>query len=210
MAVGVTARIIKSMPRKYELRRRAENQAATRRKIIDAAIELHQSVGPAATTITEVAARAGVSRPTVYRHFPDELSLFVACTSTYTIDHPPPDAAGLLAIGDPVARLRVALGGLYDYYTANESMFSGAENALATTPSLSVALQPRDIGLARFADLLAAGLIGEGASALVRPAIAHALAFATWRSLRVEQGVTNEQAVALMVGMIDAARGPGE
>lgn len=198
------------MPRKYELRRRAERQAATRRRIIDAAIELHQAVGPAATTITEVAARAGVSRPTVYRHFPDDLSLFVACTSTYAIDHPPPDPSGLLAIADPMARIRSALGGLYAYYAANEPMFGGAEDALATTPALAAALQPRDIGLAKLADLLAAGLTGRDAGSptggLARNAIAHALAFSTWRSLHVEQGTTNEQAVALMVAMVEGAR----
>jgi AcrR family transcriptional regulator len=194
------------MPRKYQMRRRAERQAATRRRIVDAAIELHQAIGPAATTVTDVAARAGVSRQTVYRHFPDDLSLFVACTSTYAIEHPPPDPSDLLAMAEPVARIRAALHRLYAYYAANEPMFGGAEDALATTPALAAALGPREVGLARLADMLASGLVpGSTTRSLVRPAIAHALSFRTWRSLHVEEGLTLEEAVRLMTAMVQAA-----
>ena len=79
------------MPRPYELKRRAERQEETRRRIVEAAIELHQTVGPAATTISEIADRAGVGRVTVYRHFPDELTLARACSGRYFERHPAPD-----------------------------------------------------------------------------------------------------------------------
>src|SRR6185369_1888905 len=103
---------------------RADKQHGTRRRIVDAALELHETVGPARATITEIAKRAGVSRVTVYRHFPDELSLLQACTGTYNIEHPPPDPSGLAAIADPQQRLEAALTGLYAYYAENEPMLA--------------------------------------------------------------------------------------
>ena len=70
--------------RRYTLKRRAELQAETRQRIVDAAVALHSSVGPAATTISAIAEHAGVERLTVYRHFPDELTLLRACSGKLT------------------------------------------------------------------------------------------------------------------------------
>ena len=64
--------------RKYEKKRRAELEADTRRRITETAVELHGTVGPARTSISAVAERAGVRRSTLYRHFPDEAALFDA------------------------------------------------------------------------------------------------------------------------------------
>src|SRR5438876_12333399 len=58
--------------RRYELKRRAEQQHETRCRIVDATIELHETIGPAATTFSDIAERAGGGRVTVYRPFPDE------------------------------------------------------------------------------------------------------------------------------------------
>ena len=69
------------MKRRYELKERARRQAETRQRIVDAAVELHTSVGPARTTISAIAERAGVERHTVYAHFPDEPTLFRACST---------------------------------------------------------------------------------------------------------------------------------
>ncbi len=89
------------MARAYQLKRRAERQDETRQRIVDAAIELHQTIGPAATTVTEIAQRAGVGRVTVYRHFPDELTLARACSGQYFERHPAPDLERWRAIADP-------------------------------------------------------------------------------------------------------------
>jgi AcrR family transcriptional regulator len=59
--------------RKYEMKKRAERQRETRRRIVEATVELHRTHGPANTTISEIAQRAGVNRLTVYNHFPDAL-----------------------------------------------------------------------------------------------------------------------------------------
>src|SRR4026209_2508763 len=95
--------------RKYELKKRAERQAATRRRIVDATVDLHTSAGPARTTISAIASRAGVERHTVYAHFPDERSLFDACTAHWAALHPYPDPASWRAMPDPDSRLRAAL-----------------------------------------------------------------------------------------------------
>src|SRR6476619_5264376 len=102
--------------RKYELRKRAQQQAETRQRITDATMELHRTVGPARTTISEVAKRAGVQRVTVYNHFPDESSLLGACQGHWLELHPPPDAGGWAEIADPRERLHTALSSLYAYF----------------------------------------------------------------------------------------------
>jgi AcrR family transcriptional regulator len=108
--------------RKYELRKRAELQDGTRRRITEATVELHRTVGPAATQITEIARRAGVQRVTVYNHFPDETALFAACSAHWRALHPAPDPAAWLATTDPGERLRHGLRELYAWYRETEPM----------------------------------------------------------------------------------------
>ena len=89
--------------RPYRLKRRAETEQRTRLRITESAVELHGTLGPARTSISAVAQRAGVRRSTVYRHFPDEASLFFACTSYWMAAHPFPDVRRWVAIDDPAA-----------------------------------------------------------------------------------------------------------
>src|SRR5215475_15212392 len=98
-----------SMARTYTLKRRAEQQAETRRRIVEAAVDLHGSVGPAATTFSMVAERAGVQRHTLYAHFPDERSLFMACSGLVHERDPPPDAEPWRKIDDQSERIRTGL-----------------------------------------------------------------------------------------------------
>src|SRR5215217_4176858 len=111
-----------STSRAYRKRRRAELEAETRLRITEAAVHLHGSIGPARTTISAVAERAGVQRATVYRHFANEEALFEACSSHWMAQHPLPDPAAWATIQDPDERLRVALGELYDWYDHGDYM----------------------------------------------------------------------------------------
>jgi AcrR family transcriptional regulator len=186
--------------RKYEKKRRAELEAETRRRITETAVELHGTVGPARTSISAIAERAGVRRSTVYRHFPDEEALFDACSSHWEAANPPPDMERWAAIEDPDERLRTALGDLYAYYSRTERMM---ENLLRDEGSMPIVAE-RFAGfhgfLAAARDLLAGGRPERGtARDRTRAAIGHALSFSTWRSLVREQGVTDAQAVDLMV-----------
>jgi hypothetical protein len=109
---------------KYELKKRAERQEQTRLRIARAALELHETVGPALTTRSAIAQRAGVTRPTVYSHFPDELSLGKACSSLELSDNPLPDPGPWQEIADPERRLRIALGKLYSYFRRREGLWA--------------------------------------------------------------------------------------
>ena len=191
------------MPRKYELRRRAERQAETRRRIVEATVALHEALGPTRTTISDVAARAGVERATVYRHFPDERALLAACTGHYLAQHPPPDPEPWGAIADPEARLRGALAEVYAYHRRTERMTDRAERDLPDLPALREVLAPNFAYWARIRAALAEGWpVPEERRALVAAGVGHAIAFATWRSLVREQGLDDAQAVAAMVAMV--------
>src|SRR5881227_1936834 len=99
--------------RTYELKERAKKQEETRRRIVEATVALHEEVGPARTTVAEIARRAGVQRLTVYTHFPNETELFDACGQHWMERNAPPDPSAALAIADPDERLRAVLGPLY-------------------------------------------------------------------------------------------------
>jgi AcrR family transcriptional regulator len=192
--------------RDYRMTKRAKRQADTRERIIEAAIVLHGSPGMAG--VTGIAELAGVSRVTVYRHFPDELSLFVACTATYFQRHPPPDPAAWLAIDDPDRRLEVCLQEVYAYYADTEPMATQAGIGVALKPALAEALVPFGEGMAALGAALLHGLaVDAGPGSLVAAAVGHAMAFGTWRSLRREQGLTDSEAVALMAALIRTAAG---
>ena len=100
--------------RRYRKRLRAEQEQQTRQAITEAAVRLHGTLGPARTTVSAIAEEAGVQRATVYRHFPDEPSLFQACSGHYMAMHPPPDPTRWMEIADPAERLREALADVYE------------------------------------------------------------------------------------------------
>lgn len=122
--------------RKYELKQRAETLAETRRRITEATVALHLEVGPAATRISEIARRAGVQRATVYSHFPDDASLFAACSAHWTASHAAPDPAGWTDVDDPGDRLRVALRSLYEWYRETEPMLGNVLRDMELLPAL--------------------------------------------------------------------------
>jgi AcrR family transcriptional regulator len=130
-----------SEKRKYELRRRAERLAETRRRITEATVELHRTIGPAATQINEVARRAGVQRMTVYNHFPDQASLLAACSAHWRALHPAPDPAAWRAAEQPGARLRLGLRELYGWYRETEPMTANVLRDAQIVPALRPILE---------------------------------------------------------------------
>src|SRR5918993_3009485 len=128
--------------RRYQKKRRAEQEAETRQRIVEAMVALHREVGPARTTISAIAERAGVERLTVYRHFPDERSMFEACTSHYATLVPGPDPAGWTGKEEPAERLRAALLAFYDYYRRAEDVLTHAVRDVPQLPALAAVLSP--------------------------------------------------------------------
>jgi len=182
--------------RPYTLKRRAERQDETRQRIVDAAIELHQTIGPTATTISEIAQRAGVGRVTVYRHFPDELTLARACSGQYFERHPAPDPEEWRSIAEPEERLRHALCETYAYHRATQRMIS---HVLADARGHAV-MAPYHEHWRRAVDVLLEPwpACGRQRTAL-RAAIALALGFDTWRTLSEEHGLSDRRAAELML-----------
>lgn len=191
------------MARKYEQKKRAENQEETRRRITEATVELHEAVGPAHTTISAVAEKAGVQRLTVYRHFPDERALFSACTGHYLEMNPPPDPTPWTEIPDPEVRLRRALSEVYAYYRYTEPMMSSSARDIELKPVLLEVLAPFFEHWERMRGILAVGWeVEDERRELLLAAIGHALDFGTWRSLVRQQGLTDGQAVEIMACMV--------
>ena len=184
------------MSRPYTLKRRAERQDQTRQRIVEAAIELHQTIGPTATTISQIADRAGVGRVTVYRHFPDELTLARACSGQYFERNPAPDPERWRAIADPEERLRTALHETYRYHRATQQMIS---HILADARDHPV-MAPYHRHWRQAADVLLEPWPVRGRQRKpLRAAIALALSFDTWHTLSQEHGLTDPQAVELML-----------
>src|SRR6478752_2631839 len=130
------------MARKYELKQRAEHVADTRRRIVEATVALHEQIGPARTTVSAIAERAGVQRLTVYRHFPDERSLFEACSGHWAAHNPAPDPSTWVALDDPEERLRVALIEIYAFYRATEGMTGNLLRDFPDSPVLQEVAAP--------------------------------------------------------------------
>ncbi len=191
------------MARKYEMKRRARRQEETRRRITEATVELHQALGPANTTISAIAERAGVQRLTVYRHFPDERAVLSACSSYYEAQNPVPDVDPWTRIPDPEDRLRRALKETYAYHRRTEPMMTKVlRDAQIHTPTMEVTVPYlRHWDRARYALVAGWGAEDQRLKRLLA-ALGHALDFWTWRSLVREQGLTDEEAIELMVGMV--------
>ena len=192
--------------RPYVMKRRAELEEHTRARITESTVELHDTLGPSRTSISAIAEHAGVRRSTVYRHFPDEESLFAACSSHWRAANPPPDLGRWGAIEEPDDRLRSALEELYADYRRTESMRANLLRDQATMPIIGKLLGGWREYLAAAADTLMAGRRVRGAARRrAAAAIGHALAFTTWRSLARDEGLDDRQAADLMCRLVAAA-----
>jgi len=187
--------------RKYEKKKRAERQRETRRRIVEATVELHRTHGPANTTISEVAQRAGVNRLTVYNHFPDITDLLKACSRSWTERHPAPDPTPWAQIGDPQERVRRALTELYSFYASTEPMRANVLRDAETMPELAALLEGSVVPyLGAVRDLLAEGWEVRGKKRRrLLATLTLALDFHTWRSLERESDLSRKEAVEIML-----------
>jgi AcrR family transcriptional regulator len=194
-------RAAKTGKRTYTLKRRAEQQAETRRRIVEAAVDLHSTLGPGLTTLSMVAERAGVQRHTLYAHFPEERSLLLACSGHTLERDPPPDAEPWRAIADRRERLRTGLHAIYLWYERNAGRLScvlrDAEHHALT----------REISEMRMGPYRAAyrAVLGDGLTPGQGAMLGVALGFFTWRTLAREGGLSPEAAADAMAKAVDGA-----
>jgi AcrR family transcriptional regulator len=194
---------------KYNLKARAERYQQTRQRIVEATVDLHRVRGPVRTTITDIAKKAGVKRQTVYNHFPDELSLFKACSAHNRALNPPPDPEPWKLILDPEERLRSALAEVYAYYRRNEQMLANVTRDAQANPNTRTVLEPRVKHQERMRDVLAAGWEqgdGQRRRKLLYGALWMALEFQTWHTLVRQQGFADDEMVEMMVSMVRCLR----
>jgi AcrR family transcriptional regulator len=190
-----------SKSRGYEMRKRAEDVERTRQRIVEAAVHLHGTAGPASTSVSAIAERAGVTRLTVYRHFPDETALFEACSGHWLSRQRPPRPEDWGALKDPLERLTVGLADIYRFYRAGEQMLTLViRDQHAVPESRRQAWEERT---RQYVEVLARAW-PQADDPVLRAVIGHAAAFSTWRSLCREQGLTDRDAVGVMVTLAEA------
>jgi AcrR family transcriptional regulator len=176
--------------------KRAEDVAGTRQRIVEAAVAMHGTLGPGKTTIAGVAAAAGVTRLTVYRHFPDQEALYAACSSHWMSGQVMPDPGAWSLVTGAQGRLRVGLSDLYRYYRAGEAMLTRVLGEIEHMPEgMRRRLAEMETDQLK---VLLAPFGAKGRARRLRAIVAHAVSFWTWRSLCFEQGLTNRDAAQLM------------
>lgn len=190
------------MTRTYTLKRRAELQAQTRQRIVEAAIDLHSSVGPALTTFSMVAERAGVQRHTLYAHFPDERSLQLACSALSLERDPLPDADPWRAIEGQRERLRTGLLAIYGWYERNAAL---AACVLRDAEHHALTREISELRLGPFLEAYRT-VLGGKLSARQRAVLRLALSFFTWRTLVREGGLKTGTAAETMAQAIESAK----
>jgi AcrR family transcriptional regulator len=195
--------------RTYELKERAKKQEQTRRRIVEATVALHEEVGPARTTVAEIARRAGVQRLTVYTHFPDEHALFGACSGHFIAQNPPPDPRPWASVDDPRDRIRTALRETHAWFHRARPMLTNIERDVELLPALrdvvSAGRAPRD---AAVREILSAGWNVRGARRRrLLAAIGLATSLGAWEQLTAEEELSAEEAVEVLARAVEAAAG---
>jgi AcrR family transcriptional regulator len=185
--------------RPYQMRKRAEHVDETRQRIVGAAVHLHGTIGPAETTIAGIAREAGVTRLTVYRHFPDEGSIFEACSAHWLAGQTPPNPAAWERVSDPIERLRTGLADLYRFYGEGQAMLTRVYRDKAVLPEgHRKAIDERDAALKM---VLLDAFPGNADRRLVA-VVGHATSFRTWHSLCVDEGLSTAEAVEIMTALV--------
>jgi AcrR family transcriptional regulator len=188
--------------RKYNKTLRAEQQDETRERIVEATVALHEELGPANTSIKAIAERAGVQRLTVYRHFPDDISLFGACTSHWFELNPPPDMAKWAQVNDPGERSHTALLAFYRYYRRTEKMWRGAYRDVDGIEALQAPMGQFEAYLDQVRDdLLARWDVGRDDKKPLAITLRHCLRFSTWVSLK-SQHLSDKKIAELVMGWV--------
>lgn len=201
--------VTRNSARPYRQSVRADRYAETRQRILEAAVELHLERGPSRTSIGAIAERAGVSRITVYRHFPDARTLLEACARHSRETNPPPDLDGWRRVADPVERTRLALNELYRHFRQTESGWSNILRDAELVPLVKELAEERRLAYLRQArDVLLVGWGARGARrTLLSAVLGLAVDFRTWQTLGRRQELGDASAAALMAQLVCTVAG---
>lgn len=194
--------------RAYRMRKRAEDITKTRDRIVRATVSLHGTIGFAATTVAGIARQAGVTRLTVYRHFPEIEDLYAACKAHWADQQQRPDVDAWTSVTDAAERLSLGLTDLYRFYRGGEAMLTFVDREWEMLPA-KVRRENEDTD-AHLRDALLQPFAARGARRRrLRAMLGHAVKFATWRSLCVEQGLSDREAVEVMAALAQSVASDG-
>jgi AcrR family transcriptional regulator len=191
-------------PRKYDMTRRASAAAQTRRRILEATLELHGEQGIAATSWDDIAARAGVGVGTVYRHFRSLDELIPACgeITRQVIALPDPHAVPALfdGIDAPARRFELLVGEAFAIYERGAPQLRAIRNDPDVHPNIAEAGEEVEATLAALIDAAVEPFaITPADRAVVRAMID----LNTWDALR-DQELGQAEAVTAIAQMLIA------
>ena len=193
--------------RKYTKTRRSELQEETRSRIVGATVALHEELGPANTSIKAIAEKAGVQRLTVYRHFPDENSLYQACSSQWLTMNPPPDITEWEKTEQDCSQSLKALIAFYRYYRNTEKLWTKVYRDIEQVPALKNVMMGYETYLDTVRDgLLASWKLRGKSKRQLSITLRHALRFSTWQSLECEK-LSDKQKAELIMNWIQCLSG---
>jgi AcrR family transcriptional regulator len=196
--------------RSYRLKARAERQQATRDRIVAATVALHREVGPARTTVADIARRAGVQRLTVYTHFPELSGLLGACQAHFLAASPPPDLGPAGPDTPPLDGLQQALLRLYAWFRAHQAMERNVHRDRHLLPELDALMRANadphfDAAAGAHARLIAGR---PPLSVAVRAMVRLALRFETWASF-ADRGFADADVARLMRQAVEGVLAAG-
>ncbi|MFD7160201.1 TetR/AcrR family transcriptional regulator [Kribbella sp. NPDC059898] len=123
-------------------------QPGARERLVLAAVDLFAEHGYDATTVTQIADRAGVTKSTFFRHFPDKRELLVAGQDTLStllsegIADAPAEATPLEAVAACLRRASTAMGPM------NRELAPRLKAAIAASKELQERDALKSVGLA--------------------------------------------------------------
>jgi AcrR family transcriptional regulator len=187
---------------------RERNRLRTRQRIVEAAVELHTTVGPARTTVMAIAERAGVQRHTVYAHFPDEAAILRACTAHWFAANPLPDHERWAGIASFEGRVEAAIREVHAYWERTADDLAPIMADVGRVDAMGEAVAFWGERIAAWVAAVIGGLRLRGRRRTrTEAALRLALALETWRSL-TSSGLDRAEAVRLLGGLVCRAADP--
>lgn len=188
-------------PRNYDMSKRAAAAAQTRRRIVEATLELHGEQGIAATSWDDIAARAGVGVGTVYRHFSSLDELIPACGEiTMRVIALPDPTAVFEDAQPPSQRIEQLVAETFAIYQRGAPQLRAMRRERDVHPEVTRAQDELEAALATLVDTALQPLDATPHDRALTRALVD---LNTWEALR-EQGLDQAEAVTAISDLLTA------
>jgi AcrR family transcriptional regulator len=188
------------------MQRREAAVEATRHRLVEATVALHNEKGVLATTMQDIAARADVALGTAYRHFPTMGDAVFACGARLLEISPLPTAAVFDGATSPDERLWTLVGALYRYYDGAQHWLGSGYNERSGLPALDQAMSQIDAHIAALVD---AALSPLPVDVRFARAVHGFSRFYAWKAFSLA-GMSTEEAIELVAEILCDRAMPAE